>query len=137
MSLTVVIDCSDPDAVLEFWVTALGYRVVDVPGQDVYRVLVPAERGTQAPVVALQRVPEPRLGKNRVHLDVHTQDLAGLTARLEALGGRRLGEPVTDLVPVFGTWWQVMADPEGNELCLVVEAATQPPPTASAEHTSA
>ena len=133
MLLTVVIDCLDPDALVAFWAAALGYRPIDVPGLDAYRVLLPPEgpdgvRPAGAPVVALQRVPEPREAKNRVHLDVHPDDLWGQVRALEVLGGRRLGDPVTDLVDVLGTWWIVMADPEGNELCLVAEAVRQPPP---------
>jgi hypothetical protein len=133
VKLTVVIDCLDPDALVDFWAAALGYRPVDVPGLDAYRVLLPPKddegrRPEYAPVVALQRVPEVKVAKNRVHLDVHPADLWGLASRLEALGGRRLTEPVTDLVEVLGTWWVVMADPDGNELCLVAEAETQPPP---------
>lgn len=130
----MVIDCLDPDALVPFWAAALGYRPIDVPGLDAYRVLLPPAgpdgvRPPQAPVVALQLVPEARAGKNRVHLDIHPDDVWERAALLEALGGRRLGEPVTDLVDVLGTWWIVMADPEGNELCLVAESAVQPPPT--------
>ena len=133
MALTVVIDCSDPDALVPFWSAALGYRAIDVPGLDQYRVLVPDEaagggRQPGAPVVALQRVPEPRTGKNRVHLDVHPDDVERLATRLEDLGGRRLGGPVTSWLDVLGTWWLVMTDPEGNELCLVADAEHQPPP---------
>jgi predicted enzyme related to lactoylglutathione lyase len=136
MALTIVIDCLDPDALVQFWAAALDYQPIDIPGLEDYRVLV-AEKGAGgtrpagAPVVALQRVPEPRTGKNRVHLDAHIGDLWAHAARLEALGGKRLGDPVTDLVDVVGTWWIVMADPEGNELCLVADAATQPAPSSA------
>ena len=132
----MVIDCQDPDAVLGFWAAALGYRPFDVPGLDAYRVLVPPAGADGEPppgvtIVALQRVPEARAGKNRVHLDVHPDDVWARAARLEALGGRRLGEPVTELVGVLGCWWLVMADPEGNELCLVADVDRQPPPGAA------
>jgi Glyoxalase-like domain len=133
MSLTIVIDCHDPDSLVGFWCTALEYRSVDVPGLDSYRVLVPDAAQPGAPVVALQRVSEPRTGKNRVHLDVHPADLWARVAELEALGGRRQGEPVTEWLPVLGTWWQVMIDPEGSELCVVADIATQPPPAARGE----
>jgi len=129
--LTVVIDCLDPDALVEFWAAALGYRPLDVLGLRDYRVLVPppdaeGRRPDGAPVVALQRVPEARTGKNRVHVDVHPADVRAHADRLVGLGGRRLSGPVTELVDVVGTWWIVMADPEGNELCLVADASADP-----------
>jgi hypothetical protein len=62
-----------------------------------------------------QEVPEPKAGKNRLHLDVHSGPggLDGLVARLEALGATRVRE--VDEGPA-GHWW-VMRDPEGNEFC--------------------
>src|SRR5690349_6585769 len=118
MRLTVVIDCLDPDALVPFWTAALGYQPIDVEGLEAYRVLLPprdhdGRRPDGAPVVALQRVPEPRVAKNRVHLDVHVDDVAASAERLEALGGRRIAGPYTDLIDVVGTWWIVLADPEG------------------------
>jgi hypothetical protein len=64
-------------------------------------------------------------------VDIHPPadlGVAALADRLEALGGRRLGGPVTDLLAGYGIWWQVMADPEGNELDLVADAGHPPPP---------
>lgn len=62
-----------------------------------------------------QDVPEDKSGKNRLHIDVHSEagDLDGLVDRLEALGATRLRE--IDKGPA-GHWW-VMQDPEGNEFC--------------------
>ena len=68
--------------------------------------------------VFLQQVPEPNPTKNRLHLDLFTDEPEELIGRLEARGATRLGEP-------FGgnsAWsWQVMADPEGNEFCICRE----------------
>jgi redox-sensitive bicupin YhaK (pirin superfamily) len=75
-------------------------------------------------VFILQRVPEEKAGKNRMHVDVHPPlelGVPGLVERLEALGGRRVGAPVTDLLEAIDSWWQVMADPEGNEFCVVAD----------------
>ncbi|MFV5993018.1 VOC family protein [Streptomyces sp. NPDC056231] len=62
-----------------------------------------------------QRVPEPKTGKNRLHLDVHAgpgrRDAE--VARLEGLGATRLRK----VEEPGGTWW-VLADPEGNEFCV-------------------
>ncbi len=121
--VSVVIDSVDPHAVTGFWRAALGYREAADLGQFV--VLAP-EPGDPGPVVVLQRVPEERAGKNRVHLDLHPADAAEHVARLEGLGARRLGDPVTELEPSLGIRWQPMADPQGNEFCVV----TDPPPPA-------
>ena len=66
------------------------------------------------PALAFQRVPEPKAGKNRLHLDLMVDDLDHAAGRLEALGATRVSEVAEDGVTV-----RVFADPEGNELCLV------------------
>lgn len=116
MRLSVVLDCTDPDALVDFWTTALAYRPVGSPPG--YRVLVPAEGEPEGPVLILQQVPEPKQGKNRVHLDVHPPvgTAQEHVRRLEGLGGRRVGAWV---VEIPGIRWQVMTDPGGNELCVV------------------
>jgi predicted enzyme related to lactoylglutathione lyase len=119
--VSVVIDSIDPQEVAGFWREALGYREAGDLGHFV--VLAP-ERGEPGPVVILQRVPEERAGKNRVHLDLHPPDADEHVARLERLGARRLGDPVTELEATLGVRWQPMADPQGNEFCVV----TDPPP---------
>src|SRR5262245_43389342 len=99
MRLSVVLDCLDPVGLVPFWSSALGYEQAgSVEGCEVLR---PAQGEPSGPVFILQSVPEPRAGKNRMHVDVHPPlDLGvpGLVARLEGLGGRRLGPPVTELV---------------------------------------
>jgi predicted enzyme related to lactoylglutathione lyase len=120
--LSVVIDSVDPDALVEFWAAALGYRYVEQPGLDAFRVLVPGDGEPDGPVLLLQRVPEARPpGKNRVHLDVHPPDVPGHVARLVDLGGAVQGPPVTELLGSMGIWWQVLTDPEGNTVCVVAD----------------
>jgi catechol 2,3-dioxygenase-like lactoylglutathione lyase family enzyme len=116
--VSVVLDSVDPHAIAGFWQEALGYREAGDLGTFV--VLAP-ERGQAGPVVILQRVPEERTGKNRSHLDLHPADADAHVARLEQLGARRLGEPVTELEERFGVRWQRMADPQGNEFCVVTD----------------
>ena len=75
-------------------------------------MLTPAERGK--PQLLLQRVPEPKSGKNKVHIDLAGQDLDAEVARLVSLGAtpgerHRLGDIAE---------WNVMADPDGNEFCI-------------------
>jgi len=78
-----------------------------------YVLLLPD--GRPGPKLLLQRVPEPKGGKNRMHLDLHTPDIEAEAARLESLGARRL-EP--DALEEHGTKWVLMADPDGNEFCV-------------------
>lgn len=113
MRVSVVLDCLDPDALVPFWEAALGYRLVDQA--DGYRILVPLEDQPPGPVLILQPVPEPKVVKNRMHLDVHPDDPAGHVLHLETLGAQRVGVPVA----AYGVEWQTMADPEGHELCVV------------------
>ncbi len=69
--LNVVFDCADPERSAPFWSAATGYRCVWP--DETWIVLAPAERGK--PQLLLQRVPEPKSGKNRVHIDLAGQDL--------------------------------------------------------------
>ena len=62
--------------------------------------------------MGFQRVDEPRRGKNRVHVDIEVADLVAATARIEALGGRRVEGYERG-------GFLVMADPEGNEFCVL------------------
>ena len=109
----IVIDCADHQAVVAFWLEAMGdYTRVDVNEQ--YVAVAPAERAPGRPTILFQRVPEPKSVKNRVHLDLRGESMAEEVARLAALGAtviaeRSLGEALR---------WTVMADPEGNEFCV-------------------
>lgn len=110
--INITLDCRDAATLAAFWAAALGYE--DGGRHEEFWPLFP--RDESEPMIVLQEVAEAKAGKNRMHLDVHVDDLDAEVARLEALGGRRL----TD-APVVGhghTWW-VMVDPEGNELCVV------------------
>jgi hypothetical protein len=122
MRVSVVLDCHDPQALAGFWSAAMRYRHAgSVPG---FEVLTPEDGEPPGPVLILQQVGEPRSGKNRMHLDIHPPLEVGvptLVARLEELGGARLGEPVTELLDAIGVWWQVMRDPEGNEFDVVAD----------------
>jgi len=99
-----------------FWAAALNYELVH--SMDGFRVLAPVSDEPPGPVLILQAVPEPKSGKNRVHVDVHPPDVEEHLLRLQALGGHLVGERVH----AFGIWWQTLRDPEGNELCVVADA---------------
>ncbi len=106
----VALDCADLECLAAFWSAALGYE--RRASQGVYTVLV--DPSGSAPRFLLQRVPEPRTVKNRVHLDLEADDAAAEIERLLALGATR-GESYTEQ----GVSWTVMADPEGNDFCVV------------------
>jgi Glyoxalase-like domain len=107
----LVLDCADPARLVEFWREALGYREYFVDTS--FAVLVPKE-GTAPPLV-LQGVPEPKAGKNRMHLDIVVDEVEPEVARLRALGAERLDEGIREFA---GTQWVRMADPEHNEFCV-------------------
>jgi predicted enzyme related to lactoylglutathione lyase len=114
--VAIVIDAVDPDALREFWVAALRYEPFGQAGP--YRSAAPPP-GSDGPKFVFQHVPEPPPpGKNRLHVDIVVGDEVAVEAdRLEALGARRLSDHIEEV----GTSWIVMADPEGNEFCLVYD----------------
>jgi predicted enzyme related to lactoylglutathione lyase len=112
--LVVVIDCADLDRSAGFWAAALGYERPG-PGSGTYLTLLPADGdGIE---VLLQRVPEGKTqAKSRVHLDLRTRDLESEVARVVGLGAARLtAEPIDE----DGMRWHVLADPDGNEFCVL------------------
>src|SRR5690348_3621751 len=114
--LVLVIDCVDLDRSARFWCSVLDYRSEGTAvGQ--YLGLFPNDGpGIQ---LLLQRVDDPKPVKNRLHLDLRTRDLHSEISRVLAAGARMLtGEPMTE----WGFTWHVLADPDGNEFCVV-----QPP----------
>jgi catechol 2,3-dioxygenase-like lactoylglutathione lyase family enzyme len=144
MSATVQItfDCADPNGLAAFWNEVLGYRYDSPPpGFETWEEAldhfgVPEEERNNAsaavdpegvgPRLWFQKVPEGKVAKNRLHLDVRSapglegdERMAALekeSERLVALGGRRLQrfEPAAPM----SKGYLVMQDPEGNEFCL-------------------
>jgi predicted enzyme related to lactoylglutathione lyase len=107
----ITVDCVDVEAVARFWSTVLRAELREpLPG---WRRLGPMTDG--GPVLNFQPVPERKQGKNRVHLDVRTDDIEDAVATVTRLGGRDTGERHDYDEGVV----LVMADPEGNEFCLV------------------
>ena len=111
--IEIGIDSVKPETLAPFWAEALGYVVGDMDRAGTYLDLVPPD--PVLPVVYLQRVPEPKTIKNRLHLDLLTTEADETIERLVALGATRVGRAMSGSE---GGWWQVMADPEGNEFCV-------------------
>lgn len=105
----ITIDCVDPQRLAGFWTEALGVRVAQDYGDFLF--LAPAREGGTK--LGFQRVPEPRSGKNRVHVDLGASDLAAEVKRLVALGASEVAEHAMP-----GLDWTVLTDPEGNEFCV-------------------
>jgi hypothetical protein len=116
----IVVDCEHAPSLARFWAATLdGYDVRPYDEDEIARL---AELGLTpetdpvvfvdgpGPNICFQQVPEPKSGKNRLHLDVESVDRPAEVERLVALGasvGRVLGG------------WTLMHDPEGNEFCVL------------------
>jgi hypothetical protein len=111
----VIVDCHDPGRLAEFWAEALGWRIT---GRDDPEWVVEPPEGSRedsvVPDLLFIRVSDPTPGKNRLHLDLRPEDQAAEVARLESLGATR-----ADVGQGEDVYWQVMADPEGNEFCVL------------------
>ena len=108
---SVVIDCNDFEAMHAFWRAALGY-VEREPAEDGWVVL--RDPGGGGVNVSIALVPEPRAGKNRLHLDLYTDQQEAEVERLLALGATRYPRE-----PEAGEDFIVLEDPEGNLFCVV------------------
>jgi predicted enzyme related to lactoylglutathione lyase len=107
----VTIDCADPVRLGTFWGQLLGLRSSEpLPGW--VRI---GNLGEATPVVNFQPVPEPKVGKVRTHLDVRVDDIQEALSTVIELGGRFLGQRYDYDEGIVMT----MADPEGNEFCIV------------------
>jgi hypothetical protein len=139
--IQVVIDCADPARLAKFWAAALSYTPQQPPSgfgswpefltargipesdwNSANAVIDPGQRG---PRLFFQRVPEPKIVKNRIHLDLNVGGGPGTALetrrervdaeveRLQQIGAsrQRIGEQ-------HGEYWVVMQDPEGNEFCV-------------------
>jgi catechol 2,3-dioxygenase-like lactoylglutathione lyase family enzyme len=106
----LMLDTADIATAERFWTTLLGLDVVHRADSFVYLGRI-TEGG---PYLALQQVPEPKTGKNRLHFDIRVPDRAAAAEQVVALGGRVLGEHQEGDFPA----WTIVADPEGNEFCV-------------------
>jgi hypothetical protein len=109
------VDAADPDAIARFWEAALGWRrTFDEPDEVVLEPPAGSAEDGVAPDLLFLRVPESKTVKNRLHIDLRPDDQAAEVARLEGLGARRV-----DVGQAPDVSWVVLADPEGNEFCVL------------------
>jgi predicted enzyme related to lactoylglutathione lyase len=113
MELHVNIDCSSLERMVDFYTQALGYELYGTAGEH-YSSIMPPEGG-DGPKLVFQKVPEAKVAKNRMHLDLIVDDIEAEARRFVDLGATRISQqPITE----YGITWIVMHDPEGNEICL-------------------
>ncbi|HZO66036.1 MAG TPA: VOC family protein [Kribbellaceae bacterium] len=111
----ISIDSHDPDAQATFWAEVLGWRRTYEDADEI--ALEPPEGSPEdgvVPDILFLRVPDDKKVKNRLHLDLRPDDQEAEVARIEALGGKRVYVGQSDDVS-----WVVLADPEGNEFCVL------------------
>jgi len=113
----IQIDCRDPRHIALFWGAVFGLEIDSTLGEPAHYVGL-AKAKPDHPQLYFQYVSEPKTLKNRLHFDIWVDDIEQATTQIQRLGGRRL--PLEDFRE-HGFHWRVMADPEGNEFCLVYE----------------
>jgi predicted enzyme related to lactoylglutathione lyase len=109
----ITVDTADPDRLAQWWATATGGELAAaMPGEFVFVTLPGGLR------LGFQRVPDPTPGKNRVHVDLGTDDVESEVARLISLGATETGRHS------FGDEfrWVVLADPDGNAFCVAASS---------------
>ncbi|MYY02580.1 MULTISPECIES: VOC family protein [unclassified Streptomyces] len=117
----LAVDCHDPERLAAFWCEVLDFTVIDrAEGKVEIGSWVPTVEEVRArqmpPTVVFLQVPESRAGKNRLHLDVSPIDR---TTEEEVTRLLTLGATRTDVGQGPDRNWVVMADPEGNEFCVL------------------
>jgi len=126
---SIVFDCLDAAPLARFWAAALGWTVAPYDEEELERlaskgiydpeedpsVMVEPPNGTDLPVLFFTEVPEEKLAKNRVHLDLSAD--GAVEDEVQRLEG--LGATVRNWTEEGGSMWCVMLDPQGNEFCVV------------------
>ena len=114
----ITVDAQDPLALAQFWAEALGWKIGE--GVNDIEVWIERELGdpnkTGFPDILFLKVPDSKVVKNRLHLDLRPDDQDAEVARLEKLGAKKIdiGQSTDP-----DTTWGVMADIEGNEFCAL------------------
>ncbi len=126
MSLSVhqvAVDCKDASLLSGFWANALGYTKEDWGEEYGAMVYSPDNAGIR---IIFLPVPEQKAVKNRVHLDVKTEDSAreAEVERLVNLGATEI-ETKSFSTDKWSATWTIMQDPEGNEFCVSAEPGTE------------
>ena len=127
----ISLDCHDPDRLATFWTGVLGWEVlhhepglveIGPGGRGDDELLDAVRSGPVAPTIFLAQVPEEKVAKNRVHFDVSPVDCSQEeeVERILALGATR-----AEIGQTGEESWVVLADPEGNEFCVLRSLALE------------
>ena len=117
----IVIDCADAQLVGKFWGAVFGVHLQGEPPVAGEANEMWIEPGEGIPDILFIEVPEAKTVKNRLHIDLRPDDQAAEVGRLEQLGARRVDIGQAEVT------WVVLADPEGNEFCVL--RAERPAPS--------
>lgn len=108
--LNVTFDCENPKLLAAFWSQVTGYEPV-MERDDFVALAAPDNRGLRR--ILFFQVPEPKVAKSRMHIDLASKDPQAEIERLVTLGATEV-----EYREGNGTSWTVMLDPEGNEFCI-------------------
>lgn len=112
----LTIDSKDPDALAQWWASALNYEITyqSPPEETEDREVVISQAGGRGWELLFLKAPDEKVVKNRYHLDLRPEDRDAEVDRLIGMGATKVdigqGPEVT---------WVVLADPEGNEFCIL------------------
>jgi Glyoxalase-like domain len=109
----VAFDCADAAALARFWADVLGRQVAEASTSE-HAVLLARAGDTCEPCIVFNKVPEAKIVKNRLHLDLISDTFEGETDRLLSLGAHRLRDQQAGK-----SRWTTFADIEGNEFDLI------------------
>jgi catechol 2,3-dioxygenase-like lactoylglutathione lyase family enzyme len=112
----LVVDSRDPEALAAFWAAVLDYRVLGREEDGAVEIGTEAGFGGAAPTLLFAPVADPTPGKVRLHIDVNATD-RDQDEELQRLLG--LGATRADVGQSGDEGWHVLADPEGNQFCLL------------------
>jgi hypothetical protein len=113
----VVVDALDPVRLAHWWAEVLGYQVLAEKPDE---VIISAGPG-HYPELCFLAVPDPKDGKNRLHFDLTPEDQDAEVERLLDMGARHV-----DIGQGRSVNWVVLADPEGNEFCVLPASGGAP-----------
>jgi hypothetical protein len=114
----VVVDSQRADDIATFWSALLERPVTE--GANQFFAMIPASEDSSFPAMMFLAVPEPRQGKNRLHLDLVATDLSAEVDRAVGLGATKVAE-----FDEYGTRWVTLTDPEGNVFDIGVGSSAE------------
>jgi predicted enzyme related to lactoylglutathione lyase len=109
----VTVDCADTRRVATFWADVLGWTIAEGESSQDHTVLL-ADDATREPRLVFNKVPEPKVVKDRLHLDIITDTFDTEAERLVELGARRVND-----LRSGSSRWATFVDVEGNEFDLI------------------